>query len=160
VHRLILPDLPLLTAAERARFSREYTPPIEPTWDGSHLYKTWLMLRDDQIYWPWFDRRRHAIRPIDFKGSPDQLHARLFEVLKARRSYGLTTQAAFQYQAHADLKRLARPTLMIEREGDVFAGRYKAALANSPVITTVAIDRNETSFKREVERFLDAEHRT
>jgi len=154
VHRLILHDLPLLTAAERARFARHYTPPIEPTWDGGHLYKTWLMLRDDQIYWPWFDRRRRAIRPIDFKGSPEQLHARLFEVLKARGSYGQATQAAFQYQAHADLKRLAHPTLLIEREGDVFAGRYKAVLANSPVIT-VAIDRTETSLKRKVESFLD-----
>jgi hypothetical protein len=58
VHRLILHDLPLLTAAERARFSQDYTPPIEPTLDGRHLYKAWLMLHDDQIYWPWFGRSR------------------------------------------------------------------------------------------------------
>lgn len=155
VHRLILHDLPLLTAVERARFSQDYTPPIEPTWDGGHLYKAWLMLRDDQIYWPWFDRRSRTIRPIDFEGNPGQLHERLFEVLKARRSYGQTTQAAFRYQTHANLKRVACPTLMIERDGDAFAGRHEPVVSNLQVITTATIDRSETSFKQEVESFLE-----
>lgn len=154
VRRLILHDLPALTAAERAAVRRDFTPPIEPTWDGGHLYKAWLMLRDQQIYWPWFDRRRQAIRPIDFEGSPRQLHDRLFAVLKARRTYGLTAQAAFRYRASSDLKRLTRPTLMIERDGDVFAGRHDSVVRTLPNVATVRLERNPAAFRHAVEKFL------
>ena len=155
VNRLILHELPLLDEVERARIVQKYTPPIEPTWDGGHLYKTWLMLRDDQIYWPWFDRRREAIRPIDFQGSPQELHERVFEVLKARHTYGLTTQAAFRYQAVEGLGRLDCPTLLIERQGDVFAGRQETLMRSLSGISTAKIDRDAATLMQTVERFLN-----
>jgi len=156
VHRLVLHELPVLTAAERGQLARHYTPPIEPTWDGGHLYKSWLMLRDQQIYWPWFDRRREAIRPIDFEGTPLQLHQRLLEVLKARTSYGLTSQAAFRHKAPLDLERRTCPTLILEREGDVFAGRLRSAVRKAPGVSFVTVQRDAGTFVREIDRFLRA----
>lgn len=156
VNRLVLHDLPLPTETERRRFARQFTPPIEPTWDGGHLYRTWLMLRDQQIYWPWYDRRRGAIRPVDFEGTPMDLHQRLLEVLKARRTYGLTTQAAFRYGAATDLKRRICPTLILEQAGDVFASRVERAIRKVPGVTRVTIERDTDVLVREVARFCRA----
>ncbi len=157
VHRLMLHDLPVLTPMERRQLARHYTPPIEPTWDGGHLYKTWLMLRDQQIYWPWFDRRRQAIRPVDFVGAPLPLHQRLLEVLKARPWYGLTTQAAFRHKAALDLKRRTCPTLVLDRAGDVFAGRIRSAVRKAPGVSFVTVERDAGTFVRKIDNFLRAD---
>jgi len=157
VHRLVLHDLPVVTAMERGQLARHYTPPIEPTWDGGHLYKTWLMLRDQQIYWPWFDRRREAIRPVDFEGSPLDLHQRLLEVLKARHTYGLTTQAALRHKAALDMKRRTCPTLVLEQVGDVFAGRATLAFVKAPRASFAPVQRDADSLARATESFLRAD---
>jgi pimeloyl-ACP methyl ester carboxylesterase len=136
VASLILHDLPLFTAAERRDLRRHLTPPIEPSWDGSHLYRTWLMLRDSHIYWPWYRRTRDAIRRVDFEASPADLQARVMEVLKSRRTYGLTTQAAVRYRPEPDLRRLDVPVLVVAQAGDIAAAAAHrvATLARGQVI--------------------------
>ena len=157
VHRLVLHDLPVVTAMERGQLARHYTPPIEPIWDGGHLYKTWLMLRDQQIYWPWFDRRREAIRPVDFEGTPLDLHQHLLEVLKARHTYGLTTQAAFHHKAALDMKRRTCPAVVLEQEGDVFTGRANSVVRKVPGISFMTVGSDSEAFVQEIEGFLGAE---
>ncbi len=121
VRRLALHDLMVLPATERRAIARNMTPPIAPTWDGAHLYRTWLMLRDDSIYWPWFRRERTAIRRIDFDASPAALQDRVLEVLKAWATYGVTTQAMLRYRPEANLAKLTMRVLVVAQTGDVFA---------------------------------------
>ncbi len=121
VSRVMLHDLPLHDDGRRRDLAQNLTPPVEPSWDGAHLYRTWLMLRDEAIYWPWYRRERAAIRPVDLDTPPADLHARVIEVLKARRTYGLTTQAALRYRPESDLSRLTTPLLAIAQTGDVAA---------------------------------------
>lgn len=121
VRRLVLHDLMLLPAAERQAIAHHMTPSIAPTWDGAHLYRTWLMLRDALIYWPWYRRERPAIRRIDFDLSPAELQDRVLDVLKAWKTYGLTTQAMLRYRPQTDLATISAPVLVVSQTGDVFA---------------------------------------
>ncbi|MEQ8246225.1 MAG: alpha/beta fold hydrolase [Alphaproteobacteria bacterium] len=121
VRRLVLHDVMLLPAAERRAIATDMTPSIAPTWDGAHLYRTWLMLRDASIYWPWYRRDRQAIRRIDFDLSAAELQDRVLDVLKAWPTYGLTTQAMLRYQPQTDLAKIRTPVLVVSQTGDVFA---------------------------------------
>ena len=114
---LVLDDLPSPTAAEQRDYARHYTPPIEPVWDGSHLYRTWLMLRDQLIYRPWYRRTRQAIRRIDMELTPEELQAWVLEVLKSPRHYGDAFQAAIRYRAERDFRRLRMPVLRLRDAG-------------------------------------------
>jgi pimeloyl-ACP methyl ester carboxylesterase len=129
VRRLVLHGVNLFPAAERRRLAANYTPPIEVQWHGGHLYATWLMLRDDQVFFPWFDRRRTARRLIDGSWDAETLHRRAVEVLKARRTYHLLTQAAFRYDVAGRLPKVRATTLVAAEKGHVLERFSPAAMA-------------------------------
>ena len=80
---LLLPD-----AGERADMRDRYAPPIAIAADGGHWYRTWLMLRDSQVYWPWYDRRRAALRRVDADFAARPLHRWTMDVMRAAATYG------------------------------------------------------------------------
>lgn len=118
VRRLVLDGLLLPNAAARRTLAARMTPDITPSWDGAHLYRTWLMMRDRHIYWPWYERRREAIRRVDLTQSPAALHDRVFEVLTAWSTYHQPVQAALRHDAARDLPGLKMPVLIMATEGD------------------------------------------
>ncbi len=89
LHGLCLPE-----RSQRQELLERYAPPIELAADGSHWYRTWLMLRDSLIYFPWYEGRASALRraPGDFDAR--QLHERTFEVLKQYQGYSQFIHAA------------------------------------------------------------------
>ncbi|MBM3502456.1 MAG: alpha/beta fold hydrolase [Alphaproteobacteria bacterium] len=129
---LVLEDLPRWTKEERREFTHAYTPPIEPTWDGGHLYRTWLMLRDQHAYWPWYRRTRMAIRRVDLTLRPEELQARLLEVLKAYRSYGEAFQAAVRYRPEPDLRGLTRAFVVLGEPTSPMTDRWRGIVKINP----------------------------
>jgi pimeloyl-ACP methyl ester carboxylesterase len=94
LHGLCLPE-----RSQRQELLERYAPPIELAADGSHWYRTWLMLRDSLIYFPWYEGRASALRraPGDFDAR--QLHERTFEVLKQYQGYSQFIGAALGQDA-------------------------------------------------------------
>jgi hypothetical protein len=43
---------------------------------------------------------------------------------------------------------------MIERDGDVFAGRHDSVVRSLPNVATVRLERNPAAFRHAVEKFL------
>jgi pimeloyl-ACP methyl ester carboxylesterase len=62
-------------------------PPIELADDGSHWYRTWLMLRDSLVRWPWYAREPAALRRQPIALEPGHLHAWTCDVMRQWHSY-------------------------------------------------------------------------
>lgn len=88
VEKVVL-DRPVFAEdAARGELAAHYAPTIEPIWDGTHWLTAWHMLRDRAFFWPWYDRRREAIRWSDPEIDSVQLQQRLLDWLKAPATYG------------------------------------------------------------------------
>jgi pimeloyl-ACP methyl ester carboxylesterase len=121
VNKLMLDGAIMFSAAERKRLAANYTPPIEVTWDGAYLFTTWLMLRDELVFWPWYARDAKSARAIDANFNAAWLHDRVVEVLKSKDTYHLLTQAALKHDITGVLKKLNPPTLVVGEAEDPLA---------------------------------------
>ena len=94
VNRLILNALGIHTPGERANLAANYTPSLEPQWDGSHLVRTWAVRRDMLLFWPWYKRAPEA-RQVANMPSADGLHDKVLDVLRAGPLYWQFYHASF-----------------------------------------------------------------
>lgn len=112
VRRLILENLMIPTKGRRRELAANLTPSIDINWDGSHLYSTWLMLRDHQLFFPWYNRTADTRLGVDADFSARHLHDWTLEVLKSRTTYHHTTQAVLRHDLRDKLTHVAQPTLV------------------------------------------------
>jgi pimeloyl-ACP methyl ester carboxylesterase len=85
--QVLLDGLCLPESSQRQELLDRYAPPIDLATDGSHWYRTWLMLRDSLIYFPWYEGRAAAVRRVPADFDARHLHERTFEVLKQYQGY-------------------------------------------------------------------------
>ena len=97
--QVLLHGLCLPAAAQRQEMLLNYAPTINIEADGSHWYRTWLMLRDTLIYFPWYAGRAAALRRVEVEFDARQLHERTFEVLKQSQGYPQFIHAALGQDA-------------------------------------------------------------
>ncbi len=103
VIRFIVADVRAPDAAAAAAIA----PAIELSPTGAHWVQAWLMLRDAQIYAPWFDGRIAAQRRTQGNFDADWLHSQTAALMEGRASYHMLPRAAATYptaailQAHA-----------------------------------------------------------
>jgi pimeloyl-ACP methyl ester carboxylesterase len=64
--------------------------------EGSHWLTAWLMVRDNQIYDPWFAGTVAAQRRNQGNFGAQWLHDQTFEIMKARTTYTALPRAAWQ----------------------------------------------------------------
>jgi pimeloyl-ACP methyl ester carboxylesterase len=81
--------------------------PLSP--EGAHWLQMWLMLRDNQIYRPWFDGRIAAQRQSQGNFDADWLHDQTFALMKSRATYHLLPQAAYRFDSSEALTRASAP---------------------------------------------------
>jgi pimeloyl-ACP methyl ester carboxylesterase len=87
------------------RLAAEWAPPLVPQWDGGHLNRLWWMLREEYVFWPWFDKSSPL--PGDAPTQWDAFHARLADVLRSLPTYHRLTAAALGYDWTTGLRRVA-----------------------------------------------------
>jgi pimeloyl-ACP methyl ester carboxylesterase len=92
-------------AADRRAMIGRLAPPIVLADDGSHWYRTWLMLRDSLVRWPWYARDRAALRRQPLKFDPGQLHAWTCDVMRHYDSYHRLIDAVLEWQPEAAIER-------------------------------------------------------
>lgn len=137
---------------ERADLRAHYAPPIEIAADGGHWYRTWLMLRDSQVYWPWYDRRLVALRRVaaDFSARP--LHRWTMDVMRGRESYADPVHAALDHDAATSLRRMAQPLVRIVDPATPLSGhdaRFAAVRDDAVVLTA-----SDAAFVASLVRFV------
>lgn len=100
------------TGAARAAMQGRLAPPIALADDGSHWYRTWLMLRDSLVRWPWYDRAASALRRQALSLDARQLHAWTCDVMRQWHAYHHLIEAVLEWNPDGAMA-IARPKLTI-----------------------------------------------
>lgn len=105
----------------RSSLASHPAPDATPCWDGSHLLRVFHHIRDQQLWFPWFDRRHEAARrgPLDI--DPTSLTLRAREALKHPRLYRAIWQAILAYPMPEMLAHASVPVAVVAGENDLFA---------------------------------------
>lgn len=120
VHRIVLDGVGLYEGGAREKLLAHYAHPFEPDQHGAYLIRAFHFLRDQSLFWPWFERTRPARRDGGLM-PVDRLHSWVVELLKAAGTYHLGYRAAFRWDAMARLTLLARPAMIVAADDDPLA---------------------------------------
>jgi pimeloyl-ACP methyl ester carboxylesterase len=110
VSALVLDDLPLLDDQDRLDVLRNGLVPLSPQRHGEHLVRAWHLVRDAELWSPWWSQdaaHRLPTAPSD----PERLHRLTLEVLKGGDGYRAALRAAVDYPALRRLEEVRVPVL-------------------------------------------------
>ena len=134
---VVAQGLLLPTPQERTALVADYTPAISIEPDGAHWYRTWLMLRDSRVWWPWFDRRKVTQRRVETRFDADDLHRWTVDVMRRHDSYGHVAQAVLGHHLDATLPRLGGRIIRVidpPTPLSVFDDRASELLPDAPTL--------------------------
>ncbi len=126
--RLIAEGVLLPDRAERAELRARYAPLIEIKPDGSHWYRTWLMLRDSLIWWPWYRTEHRCLRSAEADFAGEKLHRWTVEVMRQSNAYHRAIEAVIEYDTAAALAELEVPLSVADHPEAPFFGAYQDRL--------------------------------
>lgn len=125
-----------LTGEERRDILANYLPAVPPAWDGSHLAWMWGRLREQTLFFPWYDHR--AATRMSFDVPPaTALHEAFMDFLRAGDHYAIAYRAAFESRPDTVLPGLRVPLLVTAAAGDPLQGHLER-LGELPAGTEVA----------------------
>ncbi len=140
VRSLCLTGLLRSDSANRAAWIGRFAPPLSLQPDGSHWYRTWLMLRDSLVHWPWFDRDPVTLRREPAVFDPQQLHAWTRDVMRQWHSYHHLIDAVLAWNPGIALE-AARGKLKVGMDPDHALARSDATWVEEERLPSVALDR-------------------
>ncbi|MEZ5500814.1 MAG: alpha/beta fold hydrolase [Steroidobacteraceae bacterium] len=156
LRRLVLADLMYFDAPTLARLRKHYTPRIEPDWYGGHLLHTWHMIRDQSLFWPWFDRSSQGVIHQPVNVATEMVHRRVIEVFKAPEMWRAAYQAHFAYPVKARLRALKVPAMLVAPDWDPNLAHTRNAHRDFPHIPFRRMPASWRDWGRELIAFLDA----
>lgn len=161
VRRIVLEGVSVFSAGDQSNlFDNDHAPDIPPDLSGTHLVAAFQMVRDAHLFWPWWDRRAEARRPLGLP-SADYLNGETIEVLKACRSYFLSYNAALRYPKRERLPLIGAPTLVAACPSDQLYDFLETATSLVPGATSAVLpdphtDEDRAGQARIMLDFLDA----
>ena len=157
VASLTLVSPPAMTAAERCAWSAQPVPDATPVMDGTHLLRVWHQLRDMELWWPWFDRRREAARSHAPRLCASALTLRAREMLKHPGGYAEAWGRVLAEPVEPGLTALAHvPSLLLSSPSDLFARCLPRAAALMPAARVVEVEDDDAARAAAIEGFLAA----
>ncbi len=91
-----------LDESERREFLSRYIEPFTPRVDGGHLAWLWTRIKDQSLFFPWYEHTAAARLDLDATPVPT-LAARALDWLRSGKVYAQGYAAAFNYDPRADL---------------------------------------------------------
>lgn len=119
VSALVANGILLNSAEERAELCANYFPPFVPDWAGCHLAWLWSRLRDQLVYYPWYQRQ--ATRRIEWAMTLADIDHAARDLLDAGDHYRGAYRAVLDYDIAPDLPRLPMPTCLMVAQTDALA---------------------------------------
>jgi pimeloyl-ACP methyl ester carboxylesterase len=113
------------------RFS-EAMKEIAPHWYGGHLLECWHHMRDEALYYPWFDKTRGAVVKREPMLDPNLIHMRVCSLLKAGNNYQAAYRACVAYPTHEKLAQCQAPTILGTTKWDPNNASTAAAAKAAP----------------------------
>ncbi len=121
VRHLILDGPAAPSRRDRHALWKRYCPNLAPQWDGSHLTKAWLLLRDREFNWPWYARDVQSIRKRDVTLDVNALHAQAVAISQQPASYADAALAAIEYELEAALASGSAAQLLVDTSDVAYA---------------------------------------
>jgi pimeloyl-ACP methyl ester carboxylesterase len=120
---------PILTAEERALFAGSYAPDITPGEDGGYLLRLWHHLRNQQLWYPHFDRDHAARKSTEPRIDPAWLTRCAVTLLKQPQLYADLWHQVLACDVAAALATCPVPTRIVVQKTDIFAQTAQRHLA-------------------------------
>jgi pimeloyl-ACP methyl ester carboxylesterase len=133
-----------LDDAERREFSSRYIEPFVPRFDGAHLAWLWTRIKDQSLFFPWYERRAAARLALDATPVP-VLALRACDWLRSGERYCEGYAAAFAYDPRADLPYLEVPLLALCHRHDPLAEHLPRL---TPLPASAAVRRFDANEQR------------
>ncbi len=131
VGRVILDGIALFEPEEKQRMLAHYAPHVTPDMIGGQFNWAWHFIRDQTLFFPYFDRDQAHLRGLDMTDA-DTLHWITTDVLKALTTYHLGYRAAFRHNDRERLPLVSQRTLVTADVSDPLKVTTKAAHALLP----------------------------
>jgi hypothetical protein len=119
----------LYEGEEQTRLAENYTPSVAPRWDGRHLITAWSVMRDQSLYWPWFNQTKDGIIWEDGAINVAMTDLRTRELLKCGNRYQDAYNAMWRYPMREKLPKLSIPCLLCHPSWEPVG--YTTALAQA-----------------------------
>jgi pimeloyl-ACP methyl ester carboxylesterase len=117
---VICEGLLCLGESEREEFLSRYIPPFTPRSDGGHLAWLWTRIKDQSLFFPWYEQT--AAARLDLDATPvTRLASRAADWLRSGEGYAAGYAAAFNYDPRADLPFIDVPLLALCHRHDPLA---------------------------------------
>ncbi|MBM3503968.1 MAG: alpha/beta fold hydrolase [Alphaproteobacteria bacterium] len=117
VRNLVITHVIYHDATLRQELIAHYTPDWQPDWYGGHLLFCWHAMRDQGIFWPWYERSRKGIIRREPYVDPNMVHRRVVSMMKCGNMWSRHYGAHWRYPAQEELKRAPVPTVLAAPEG-------------------------------------------
>ena len=121
---------------EGAAIAARYAPPIVLEPDGTHWIKLWYAVRSEQLFWPWYDQRETAIRPIGPLLDPAVLTDKVLSYMRQPESYSPLYKTILTHEGDRIAASVTEKVTLFAGEHDVFstATSKLAAATNRSVV--------------------------
>lgn len=113
----VVNGLPVMSEEETSELTARYLPPFEPSWDGAHLTWLWARLREQTIFYPWYQASEASRLAINTP-TAETLTANSLEILRVGDSYRQTYRAAFRTRSEQLLRGISCPMVLMSAEWD------------------------------------------
>jgi pimeloyl-ACP methyl ester carboxylesterase len=110
---LLLQDVPVPDES----IAQAIAPDIPLSPEGAHWLTLWLMVRDAEIYRPWFDGSIAAQRAAQGNFDAEWLHDQTFALMKCRETYHRLPRAAHRLDIQAALQHAKIPVHTVDADG-------------------------------------------
>ena len=111
VRKLVLDGIGIPKPEQLPELLEHYAPAFAPDINGTHLLNTFLLCRDQYLFYPWHARDAEHRRPTGLP-TADALHIKTMESLKSGAGFRPLIRAAFRYDVAAAMRKLKQPTLI------------------------------------------------
>jgi pimeloyl-ACP methyl ester carboxylesterase len=111
VRKLVLDGIGIPKPEQLPELLEHYAPTFTPDINGTHLQATFLLCRDQYLFYPWHARDAEHRRPTGLP-TAEALHIKTMESLKSGVGFRPLIRAAFRYDVVAALSLLKLPALI------------------------------------------------
>jgi len=101
-HRSLVGTLAIVGIADlEGRVAKDFiargTPDIEPNWFGGYLLQAWHMVRDQGLFWPWYQRRGSSAIRQEPQVDPVRVQQRVLDLFRSKGGWQRAFRVQFSY---------------------------------------------------------------
>lgn len=157
VRHIVQAGVSFYEGEDQTALIENYTPSIAPRWDGRHLITAWSIMRDQSLYWPWFNQTKAGVLMQDGAIDISLTHLRVSEMLKCGDRYQDAYNAMWHYPMREKLPKLQAPCLLCHPPWEPVAYTTDLAYGADPRNKKVVLPASMEDWYSQLDAFFQGE---